>query len=360
MQPAKAAFPGQNGKIAFSSNRSGNYEIYTVSSTGTEVDLNQRTFDPAPDQQPAYSPDGSRIAFRSNRSGNWDIWTIGSTGTEVSPLNITRDAAIDKEPAYSPDGSRIVFHSDFSGNMDIWTVDLARSDFDKITYNPAIDAEPAYSPDGNRIVFASNRSGNAEIYSVSSTGLEVGLDKITSNPALDEEPAYSPDGSKILFDSDRSGGINYDIYSVSSTGTEVGLNKITSNPALDYSADWQSLNDTTPPKVTSTVPVATATGVAPGANITATFSEAMDASTINGTTFKLFKAGTTTAILAVVTYDPNTNKAILNPNANLKLGTKYKAAVTTGAKDLAGNQLDQDQDPSNGLQQKGWSFTIKN
>jgi hypothetical protein len=61
-----------------------------------------------------------------------------------------------------------------------------------------------------------------------------------------------------------------------------------------------------------------------------------------------------------VTYDPNTNKAILNPNADLRRGTRYKAAVTTGAQDLAGNRLDQDQDPSNGLQQMGWSFTIRN
>jgi hypothetical protein len=90
----------------------------------------------------------------------------------------------------------------------------------------------------------------------------------------------------------------------------------------------------------------------------------MDAGTINGTTFKLFKAGTTNLIPAVVTYDPTAKKATLNPFGNsttlLSKGTKYKAAVTTGAKDLAGNQLDQDQDPSNGLQQKGWSFTIKN
>src|SRR5215211_4181477 len=118
--------------------------------------------------------------------------------------------------------------------------------------------------------------------------------------------------------------------------------------------------ETTSPRVTSTVPKATAKGVAPGANITATFSEDMNASSINGTTFKLFKAGTTTLIGAVVNYDATAKKAILNPNANLKRGTKYKAAVTTGAKDLAGNQLDQDQDPSNGLQQMGWSFTIKN
>ena len=125
--------------------------------------------------------------------------------------------------------------------------------------------------------------------------------------------------------------------------------------------------DTTSPRVTSTVPKATATGVAPGANITATFSEAMDAvttdgdpNTINGSTFKLFKAGTTNLIPAVVTYDASTKKAILNPNANLQRGTRYKAAVTTGAEDLAGNQLDQDQDPSNALQQKGWSFKTRN
>jgi hypothetical protein len=45
VDPAKAAFPGQNGKIAFSSDRSGNYDIFTVSSTGSEVGLNRITDD---------------------------------------------------------------------------------------------------------------------------------------------------------------------------------------------------------------------------------------------------------------------------------------------------------------------------
>jgi len=109
--------------------------------------------------------------------------------------------------------------------------------------------------------------------------------------------------------------------------------------------------------------------IAPGANVTATFSEVMDASptatdgdpsTITGTTFKLMKAGTTIPIGAVVSYNATTNKAKLDPNANLQLGTKYKAVVTTGAQDVAGNRLDQDQDPSNGLQKKSWTFTIRN
>ena len=136
---------------------------------------------------------------------------------------------------------------------------------------------------------------------------------------------------------------------------------------VDAEAAVGGSGDTTSPRVTSTVPKATATGVAPGANITATFSEAMDAvttdgdpNTINGSTFKLFKAGTTNLIPAVVTYDASAKKAILNPNANLQRGTRYKAAVTTGAQDLAGNQLDQDQDPSNDLQQMGWSFKTRN
>jgi fibronectin-binding autotransporter adhesin len=58
-----------------------------------------------------------------------------------------------------------------------------------------------------------------------------------------------------------------------------------------------------PPSVTSTSPKANATGVAPTANISATFSEEMKASTINGTTFQLFKKGTTTQIAAQVSYN---------------------------------------------------------
>jgi hypothetical protein len=132
------------------------------------------------------------------------------------------------------------------------------------------------------------------------------------------------------------------------------------------SAEWGTTppppppTDTTRPRVTSTSPAANATGVAPGANVTATFSEAMMASSINGTTFKLFKKGSTTKIGAAVSYDGATKKATLDPTNNLRLGTTYKAVVSTGAKDLAGLQLDQDQTPSNGLQQKTWTFTVRN
>jgi hypothetical protein len=114
------------------------------------------------------------------------------------------------------------------------------------------------------------------------------------------------------------------------------------------------------PKVKRVVPAENATGIGPRANVSAFFSEAMWARSINTNTVKLYKAGTTTAIGAQVSYDAQKKKAILNPDANLLRGKTYKAVVTTGAKDKAVNRLDQDQDPSNGNQKKVWRFTVRN
>ncbi len=114
-----------------------------------------------------------------------------------------------------------------------------------------------------------------------------------------------------------------------------------------------------PPRVVRVVPAEDATGIGPGANVSAFFSEAMKSDSINTNTVKLYRAGTTTALGATINYDAATRKATLDPNANLQLGKKYKAVVTAGTRDLAGNQLDQD--PSvTGNQQKVWFFTVRN
>jgi Bacterial Ig-like domain len=103
----------------------------------------------------------------------------------------------------------------------------------------------------------------------------------------------------------------------------------------------------------STIPTADATKVARTTNVTATYSEDMDASSINGTIFKLFKKGSTTKIAAQVSYpdDPNSPPytAKLDPTDSLRRGATYKAVVSTGAKDVAGNPL---------AQQKVWFFTV--
>jgi hypothetical protein len=64
-------------------------------------------------------------------------------------------------------------------------------------------------------------------------------------------------------------------------------------------------------------------------------------SSINGKTFRLFEKGTTTKIAAAVSYDASTRTATLEPDQNLTSGVSYRAVVTTGAKDVASDPLEQ-------------------
>jgi hypothetical protein len=121
-------------------------------------------------------------------------------------------------------------------------------------------------------------------------------------------------------------------------------------------------SDTQPPRVVSTIPSANKTEVAPAIDVTATFSEKMMDASINGNTFKLRLIGgtTTTKVPASVSYDADIDPltAPLDPSEPLRRGVTYKAVITTGAKDLAGNSLDQSS--TAGSQQKAWSFTTSN
>ena len=109
-----------------------------------------------------------------------------------------------------------------------------------------------------------------------------------------------------------------------------------------------SAADTVAPTIVNTMPSNGASGTAVSAGVTATFSEAMDASTIDGSTFTLSAQGAGSPVAASVSYDPATMKATLKPTSALQANTTYVAEVTTGAKDLSGNAL---------AAERGWSFT---
>ena len=115
-------------------------------------------------------------------------------------------------------------------------------------------------------------------------------------------------------------------------------------------------------------PANSATGVARSTDVAATFSEKVDPASINATTFKLFKCSSATSAICTTAQITNVAvslsadglRATLNPygTSSTLLGSrsKYKAVVTTGAKDLAGNALDQNATTS-GNQQMEWYFT---
>ena len=95
-------------------------------------------------------------------------------------------------------------------------------------------------------------------------------------------------------------------------------------------------NPCAPPTVISVFPLNGVTGVCPNTVVSATFSRAMNPSTINATTFTLTGPGGT-AVTGVVTYAGST--ASFTPTSALALTTLYTATITTGAKDTFGNAL---------------------
>ncbi|HMJ36868.1 MAG TPA: Ig-like domain-containing protein [Baekduia sp.] len=88
----------------------------------------------------------------------------------------------------------------------------------------------------------------------------------------------------------------------------------------------------TPPVATGTSPSSGAANISVYEPVTATFDQAMDASTITTTTFMLAPAGGGSPVAASVSYNATTRTATLTPNAPLSGSTAYTATVTTGAR----------------------------
>ena len=84
-------------KIAFTSNRDGNDEIYVMNADGTNpVNL---TNNPAEDRgPPIWSPDGTQIFFGSNRDGNFEVYVMNADGS--NPVNLTNNPAEDNFPSW--------------------------------------------------------------------------------------------------------------------------------------------------------------------------------------------------------------------------------------------------------------------
>ena len=106
--------------------------------------------------------------------------------------------------------------------------------------------------------------------------------------------------------------------------------------------------DTLRPTVLSTNPSSGAIGVATSSNVVATFSEAMNPSSV-ASSFILQTSGGASVPATVSMNSPTNTVATLDPTAGLTAGATYTATITTGATDAAGNSL---------AALRTWSFTV--
>ena len=111
------------------------------------------------DIHPQLSPDGGRVAFTSTRSGAWEIWISDLDGANPVQLSSLKAPTGTGVPHWSPDSRQIVFASDAEGQFDIFIVASAGGKPRNITSHPAFEHVPNFSRDGRWIYFSSTRSG---------------------------------------------------------------------------------------------------------------------------------------------------------------------------------------------------------
>jgi hypothetical protein len=222
---AHAAFPGENGRLAYSLfDPTGEVETEEVC-TSDQNGANKSCFRLNSTTDPAWSPSGTRLAV----SDVGYIWTVNPDGT--SPAMATNSES-DFIPNWSPDQDRIVFVSFRGGNFDLYGVNADGTGEVRLTEDPADDLGGVWSPDGEWIAFWSSRDGNAEIYKMRPDGTEV--TRLTSNSAQDMHPDWSPDGAWLTFNSDRDG--NSEIYKMRADGT--GAVRLTNSAGVDRNPVW--------------------------------------------------------------------------------------------------------------------------
>jgi hypothetical protein len=220
-------------RIAFTSYRDGNGEIYVMNSDGTG--LTRLTHEAADDNDPIWSPDGRRIAFVSTRGGGSNLYLMNTDGTSVASL--TRDAG-GFQPSWSPDGTRIAFARVVRVCRwfdvciaDIFVIPAAGGSATNLTRNAEGTAyEPAWSPDGSRIAYSQDR----QIWTIGADG--AGKVQLTGGSGFvqDLAPVWSPDGGKLLV---RRSLQDTEVFVINADGS--GATNLSNHPANEEATSWR-------------------------------------------------------------------------------------------------------------------------
>ena len=184
------------GKIAFTSNRDGDWAIYLMDGDGGNP------FKLTEGGTPAWLPNGEKIGFVHDG----DIWVIDREGTNRKNITKGRFKETILSPGWSPDGNEIAYRSRVGGIFgipDIYLMDADGRNPKKLTDDLFHDDRPSWSPDGREIAFAAylrpqENWRETEIFVIDANGRN--RVNLTQNPhARSTHVSWSPDGSRIAY-----------------------------------------------------------------------------------------------------------------------------------------------------------------
>ena len=190
----------RNGRIAFSSARSGTHDIWTSDADGD--DLRPLTSDAEIDSLPAISPDGSRVAFVSSRGGRRGLWLVSAEGG--APRSLVPVDVVDR-PSWSPDGRNLVYAAEGKDlQVGLWVVSV---DGGAPVAVPGVRGRsPAWSPASDLIAyFTSSESAGLRIGFTNSRG-ESRLEQLAVETSVVDAAAFSWNGDRLAIGTSPGSG----------------------------------------------------------------------------------------------------------------------------------------------------------
>jgi dipeptidyl aminopeptidase/acylaminoacyl peptidase len=210
---SEAAFPGANGRIAYTSNRgdaSGTFgsidDLFDIAPDGTGLRELTATALPgamsAFDDAASYSPDGNLIAFHSSRDDpdfgdglEYDLYVMNPDGTAIRRLTAT--PGDERAPRFSPDGKTLAF----GRAGDIILLDLGSGATTNLSADTDVgEGAPVFFPNGERIAFnrENPETGYADVWARNLDGTDA-VNLTPGSPRIDAVSDVSPDGTRLLF-----------------------------------------------------------------------------------------------------------------------------------------------------------------
>ena len=204
------------------------YDIFVADLEGNIV--NQLTNEKGYDAEPTVSPKGDKIVFTSDRSGDLELYTMNLDGSDVK--QITHELGYDGGAFFSPDGTKLIFRSSRPKTeaeikeykdllaeglvqpteMELYICNADGSDLRQLTNLGNANWSPFFHPSGEKILFSSNfeseRGFPFNLYMIDIDGKN--LKRVTHSETFDAFPVFSNDGKKLVFSSNRNNGGGHD------------------------------------------------------------------------------------------------------------------------------------------------------
>ncbi|HMD76764.1 MAG TPA: Tol-Pal system beta propeller repeat protein TolB [Terracidiphilus sp.] len=168
------AWSADGSRIAFSSSRTGDPEIWVADASG--ANLRRLTNFRGPDLAPTWNPrTDAQLAWVSGRTGEPQIYIMDQDGANIQRLT---DSGYAISPSWAPNGQLITFSWNRKygpgdpGGQDIYVMDIASKRWLQITHESGSNDYPSWAPDGRHIVFERAIGGHTEIWSMLADGTE--------------------------------------------------------------------------------------------------------------------------------------------------------------------------------------------